>query len=125
VNWPDLDFNNCEGRLKGKGKKTRDVPLLVPLIKVLKPVRKDIGPVFKEMHPDTVSKKFKKVARACDVDARLHDLRHSCASYLLNSGVRLAVVQAILGHESITTTQKYAKIFKRVIHEEMSKLRFR
>lgn len=35
---------------------------------------------------------------------RIHDLRHTCASWLLAKGVTLPVVQAYLGHESITTT---------------------
>ena len=35
---------------------------------------------------------------------RIHDLRHTCASWLLGAGVPLSYVQAHLGHESITTT---------------------
>ena len=35
---------------------------------------------------------------------RIHDLRHTCASWLLARGVALAVIQLYLGHESITTT---------------------
>ena len=35
---------------------------------------------------------------------RVHDLRHTCASWMINSGVGLPVVQAHLGHESIQTT---------------------
>lgn len=38
---------------------------------------------------------------------RFHDLRHSYATYLLNQGVPVHIVQAILGHASIATTQGY------------------
>jgi integrase len=35
---------------------------------------------------------------------RIHDLRHTCASWLIQAGRPLPAVQAHLGHESITTT---------------------
>lgn len=41
---------------------------------------------------------------------RLHDLRHSYASTLVNNGVSLYDVQQLLGHRSITTTQRYAHL---------------
>ena len=43
-------------------------------------------------------------------DLRLHDLRHSYASTLVNNGVSLYDVQKLLGHSSITTTQRYAHL---------------
>ncbi len=43
-------------------------------------------------------------------DIRLHDLRHSFASFLVNSGISLYVVQHLLGHTQPKTTQRYAHI---------------
>jgi integrase len=43
-------------------------------------------------------------------DVRLHDLRHSFASFLVNKGVSIYVVRDLLGHTQIQTTQRYAHL---------------
>ena len=48
--------------------------------------------------------------RAGLLDVRLHDLRHSFASFLVNEGVSLYVVQGLLGHTQARTTQRYAHL---------------
>ncbi|MFA5322816.1 MAG: tyrosine-type recombinase/integrase [Smithella sp.] len=42
--------------------------------------------------------------------ARLHDLRHSAATYMLASGIDIRDVQSILGHAQISTTTIYADV---------------
>lgn len=125
LEWPKIDFKARTARLIGKGSMERSVPLLPPVIRALKLVKKDIGKVFIQYHPDTVSKKFHAIAKAAGVDARLHDLRHSCATYLLKNGVPMEVVQKILGHANISTTKIYAEVLDEVVQREMMKLRFK
>ena len=48
--------------------------------------------------------------RASLADVRLHDLRHSFASFLMNQGVSLYVVQGLLGHTQARMTQRYAHL---------------
>jgi integrase len=48
--------------------------------------------------------------RAGLADVRMHDLRHSFASFLVNAGCNLYEVQKILGHSSIQMTQRYSHL---------------
>ena len=50
-------------------------------------------------------------------DLRLHDLRHSFASFLVNSGVSLYVVQGLLGHGNARYTQRYAHLAPDTLRE--------
>ena len=49
--------------------------------------------------------------RRCGVQVRCHQLRHSCATLLLNAGAPILTVQAILGHKHIDTTLGYARLY--------------
>lgn len=48
--------------------------------------------------------------RAGLVDFHIHDLRHTCAAWLVSAGVALATVRDLLGHTSITMTERYAHL---------------
>jgi site-specific recombinase XerD len=109
---------------KTKGRKDRRVPLVPKVMEVLQPIMKDIGKVFMQYHPDTVSKMFHKLAKECGINARLHDLRHSAATYMLKSGIPIQVVKEILGHSKLSTTEIYSHVLDEIKKTEMNKLRF-
>lgn len=59
----------------------------------------------------TISKVFKAAARKAGMpEARLHDMRHSTASEMINGGAKLYTVGGVLGHLSQATTQRYAHL---------------
>jgi integrase len=59
----------------------------------------------------TVSTHFKIAARAAGfAGVRLHDVRHSTASEMINAGVDLYTVGAVLGHKSAVSTKRYAHL---------------
>jgi integrase len=52
-----------------------------------------------------------QVRKAADLDGlRIHDLRHTFASVLINKGVSIYEVQTLLGHSTIQMTQRYAHL---------------
>ncbi len=58
-----------------------------------------------------VKKGFASACRKIELeDFRIHDLRHTCAAWLVTSGVPLPEVRDLLGHVSITMTERYAHL---------------
>ena len=43
-------------------------------------------------------------------DARVHDARHTAATLLIEQGVHIRVVQEVLGHTRVTTTERYTHV---------------
>lgn len=85
-----------------KNNDPRIVPIPTPLLKI-------VGHPTITRNP--LSKAFKKAATAAGFGhLRLHDLRHSTASQLLNAGADLGVVGMILGHRKPSSTRRYAHL---------------
>ncbi len=71
----------------------------------------------------TASKAVKKGMVAVGLGhARLHDLRHSAASEMINAGVSLYTVGAVLGHKSQVSTARYSHLATQALREAVAKI---
>lgn len=82
------------------------------------------GRVFKLCTLTNADILLKKIAKAAGINKRLtyHMSRHSFATLCLSMGVPIETVSKMLGHQSIDTTQIYAKITRTKLNEDMTNL---
>ena len=104
-------------RVLGKGKKERDIPLL-PQTKAIIDEYLTINRVKKflfekngeKLSENSLRYMVNKVFRDVNLKVTPHQLRHSYATSLLNSGAPIVDVSELLGHSSMATTQIYTKL---------------
>ena len=124
INLRREDINTKEWtlRLTGKGSKTAVLPIpnsLKPHIKYALKIEKN-GRLFKYSRT-TLWRRIKELARRLGLDIKPHTLRHTCATEMLKRGVNLRVVQKVLRHSSLATTQIYTHLTVDDIREELKK----
>lgn len=72
---------------------------------------------------DQVRDSWAKAREACGLQhVRWHDLRHTFASWLINSGTPIYAVATLLGHSSVQVTQRYAHLMAETLQDEVKKL---
>ena len=145
LTWKDIDFEKdtitfngakrrkvCTGSENGKlefdrnviqsGLKNGSKAKLISL-KNLGPLRgllleHKIASTSDLVFPHNVRTAWKTLLRNCEIkNFRFHDLRHTCASYLVQAGVELLKVAAHLGHKNIQSTLRYAHLSPKVTEE--------
>lgn len=113
-----------------KSKKTRSIPLNDSAIRILKRIQKEqtesgrshvyvFESTRRKGHPYVnINKVWDDFRQELGMpDLRLHDLRHTHASYLINAGRSLFEVQHILGHSTPSMTQRYAHLSTETLQE--------
>ncbi|WP_199484282.1 tyrosine-type recombinase/integrase [Thiocapsa marina] len=116
--WEDIDQDRREWRIPlTKSGKPRKVPLSKMAIEVFETVPRFPDCPYVVPNPSTLQP-FKSIwgswtsarTQAGMPGLRLHDLRHSFASALVNAGRSIYEVQKLLGHAKVTTTERYAHL---------------
>ena len=124
----DVDFSAAVVRVFGKGHKQRIVPIGQKALTAINAYRSQLqkqhelaaaksGPLFlnrfqKRLSPRSIARILKKLVDAIGLLTPIspHALRHTFATHMLDAGADLRVVQELLGHKSLSTTQKYTHV---------------
>jgi site-specific recombinase XerD len=130
----DIDSSRMMIRIEqGKGRKDRYVMLAPKLLEVLRQYWRAERPgewLFPGRSPDQslCVTGIQKACRQAGIDAGLskrvtvHTLRHSFATHLLEAGTNIRVIQTLLGHSSVSTTQRYTYVSEKTVRATESPL---
>jgi integrase/recombinase XerC len=128
MNTSDVDFSKSLIQVLGKGQKYRMVPVGQKALAAIRRYRNRLqceanigldhdGPLFLNKNKGRLSTRsiariLKKLVDSCGLISPVspHALRHSFATHMLDAGADLRTVQELLGHKSLTTTQKYTHV---------------
>lgn len=130
-----IDFDECIIRVTGKGKKDRIIPIGDTAMDALKNYilnyriflvkTNDNNYVFLNKNGNKISRQgFFKILKGLAFDAGIkkdispHTIRHSFATNLLNNGADLRIIQELLGHENLQTTEIYSHLTNKKIEDD-------
>jgi len=134
LKWSDVDLG---GRVitihEGKWGSSRHVPINSVLAQTLEGVPRHIESPYVFYHRENgegaghrfteLKRAWQRVLKEASIEnLRFHDLRHTCASWLVMKGVPLQTVQQILGHKSFVTTLRYAHMAPELRNEAVERL---
>ena len=128
LNLFDVDFSSGCLRVSGKGDRERIVPVGEKALNRIQTYRDRLfahngiglavdGPLFLNKNKGRLSSRsvariLEALIRKCSLAVPIspHGIRHSFATHMLDAGADLRTVQELLGHKSLSTTQKYTHV---------------
>jgi integrase/recombinase XerC len=130
LNISDIDFTGGLIKVRGKGRKERIVPVGDPALNAVRgylEIRNEVSktneqlrsamPVFigkdkARISTRTVERILDKVVHMAGLNRKIspHVLRHTFATHMMEAGADLRAIQELLGHESLSTTQRYTSV---------------
>lgn len=138
LNCSDIDFENCQVLVQGKGNKERMAPFGTYASAAMKEYMDSVRPVFASRAAVSQENEalflnqrgtrltdrgirylVKKYVKKTSLESGIspHSLRHSFATHLLERGADLRAVQELLGHSSLSTTQIYTHISRKKLKD--------
>lgn len=117
LKWEDVNLKENFIHLKDSKVGERGIPLNESAKNVILGLQKQVDNPYvfcgdkKGTHLFTIQKTWDRIRKKAGIpDVRIHDLRHSFASFALKKGVSLYGVSKLLGHKNIATTTRYAHL---------------
>lgn len=117
LKWPDIDWQNGQIAVRdSKNGSARHVPMNTTVRQTLQGIPRVVGNLHLFASPagdrilDVKTAWGTAVRRAGLADFRIHDLRHTAASYMTMAGVDIKTVAEILGHKTLAMTMRYAHL---------------
>jgi integrase/recombinase XerC len=126
LDWDRVDFDTGVVRVVGKGNKERIAPIGRPALAALRAYREayaatgttpEDGAVFRNarggrLTSRSIARLLERVVTAAAIRQRAspHALRHTFATHMLGAGADLRAIQELLGHSSLSTTQRYTHV---------------
>jgi len=127
------DVSDDQVRVRGKGNKERVIPIAATAVAAVDHYLTHFrmegdGPLFlssqgRRMDRVALWERVKFYAKKAGISKSIspHTLRHSFATHLLENGADLRVIQEMLGHANIATTDRYTHISRKHLHEAFEK----
>ena len=135
LEFKNIDVEDCIVRVMGKGSKERIIPINDVAINALNNYLENYRPsmlkgdinnyLFLNNHGKQMTRQgvFKMIKQECLIkgikkDVSPHTLRHTFATHLLQNGADLRIIQELLGHSDISTTQIYTHLSNEELHND-------
>lgn len=122
--WPQVDFRSrLVHVVKTKRNKNRVVPMNNVLYKTLQGLKAEANGSERVYQSKHVKGVFETARKKAGLEGlRLHDLRHTFATRLIQAGVDVFTVQKLLGHSTITMTMRYVHSFEAQMRDAVAQL---
>jgi integrase len=121
LNLKDVDLENQTLTIRKSKTRWRTVPIDDIVIEILSRRQTPLWPKWRDPH--ALARRWGRLMKRLKMSGRLHDLRHSFASYLAIKGVGIRTIQELLGHKDVSTTMIYSHLSPEHLRSAITELR--
>lgn len=117
----DIDLNNQLLTIRKSKTRWRTVPIDNIIVEIFARKQAPFWPKWRDPH--ALARRWGRLMKRLNMSGRLHDLRHSFASYLAMKGVGIRTIQELMGHKDVSTTMIYSHLSPEHLRKAITELR--